>query len=358
MVLHFLFPLFQALDDVVVVDEIADGREGDGQKDACHSKETAADDQGDQDPDGGNAQPFAEEPGLEDIAVEGLQDDCEEQEPERVPGVDQDQDKGPDGGPDHGAEGRRQVGHAHDHGNDRDIRHIHDQHEDPVQDPNDQTVQDIKGDILDQDRIAPVPEGRRAVVDMVGHHGLEEPDKTFFQFMIVQHQIDGQYKGNDPLKYVAAKPEGGVYDLVDVFRQDPGDRLQEFVTRGNELGQIDVMPGRKIAQLHHQPLHGPDISVHVPGEEDDTVDDLGDQSHHQDRDKENHGQDREQDRERMPEPGRLHLVQHIFGVGGHQRIQDVGHYEGQDDRSADLQDALHDPSQGPQMGQQHIEQNR
>ena len=151
-----------------MVDVVTNCGERNRQKDAGNAQEPAADHEGDQDPDGGDAQLFAKQAGLDDIAVDGLQNQGEEQEPQRVHRLDQDQDKGADHRARHGTEGRSQVGDADDHRNDRDIGHLHDDHEDPVQQADDHAVQEVAGDVADQDRIAAPPEGGRAGIHARG----------------------------------------------------------------------------------------------------------------------------------------------------------------------------------------------
>ena len=70
--------LFQPLDNIIVIDEISDCCEGNGQKDACDANQPAADDQGNQDPDGGDAELLTEQAGFDDISVDRLQDRCKQ----------------------------------------------------------------------------------------------------------------------------------------------------------------------------------------------------------------------------------------------------------------------------------------
>ena len=214
---------FQPHNDIVVVNEVHDCREGDGQQDSDHAQETAADDDGNQDPDSGHAEALAEEPGFQNIPVKGLQNRCEEKEPQRVPGIDQDQDESAQYGADHWTESRGQIGHTDDHRDDRHIIHVHDQHEDPVEDTDDQTVQNVVGDILDKDVVAPAPERGRTVEDLVRQQRAQQTDKACFEVLVVQRQIDRQNERNDPVEDLGAQTVGDVDDLVDIFRKDPGD---------------------------------------------------------------------------------------------------------------------------------------
>ena len=214
---------FQPHNDIVVVNEVHDCREGDGQQDSDHAQETSADDDGNQDPDSGDAEALAEKPGFQNVSVKGLQNRCEEKEPQRMPGIDQDQDESAQYGADHRTESRGQIGHTDDHRDDRHIIHVHDQHEDPVEDTDDQTVQNVVGDILDKNVVAPAPERGRTVEDLVRQQRAQQTDKACFKVLVVQSQIDRQNERNDPVEDLGAQTVGDVDDLVDIFRKDPGD---------------------------------------------------------------------------------------------------------------------------------------
>ena len=226
---------FQPLDDIVLIDEIHDGSEGDGQKDAQDPHQTAADHQGNQDPHGGDAQLPTEQAGLDHIAVQRLQDRCKNQEEQSVPGLDQYQDESADDCADHGTEGRRQICHTDDNRNDRDVGHARDHHEDPVAQADDHAVQQIEGDVLDQDLIAAAPERCRVLVGLIRQQCMEKPGEALPEPGLVHHQIDRQNEGDDPVKHLGADAVGGIDDLVEIFRKDPCDRLQQLIARGNKL---------------------------------------------------------------------------------------------------------------------------
>ena len=279
---------FQPHDDIVVVNEVHDRREGDGQQDSDHADETASDDDGNQDPDSGHAEALAEESGFQNVSVKGLQHRREEKEPQRVPGIDQHQDEGAQHGADHGSEGRGQIGHTDDHRDDRHIIHVHDQHEDPVEDTDDQTVQNVVGDILDQDVVAPAPERSRVAEDLIRQNRAEQADEAALEALVVQRQIDGQNERNDPVEDLGAQTVGDVDDLVDIFRKDPGDRLKQLITGRNELRQVNIISGRETAQLKHEALKRVDIAIQVLCEHDDAVDHLRNKGHHEDHEKQDH----------------------------------------------------------------------
>ena len=231
----FFILCFQPLDDIVLIDEIHDGREGDGQKDARDTQQAAADHQGNQDPHGRDTQLLTEQTGLDHIAVQRLQDQCKNQEQQSIPGLDQYQDESTDDCPDHGAEGRRQVCHTDDDRNDRDIGHTRDHHEDPVAQTDDHAVQKIEGDVLDQDLIAAAPERCRIPVCLVRQQCMEKAGEPFPEPGLVHHQIDCQNEGNDPVKHLGADAVGGIDNFIEIFRQDPCDRLQQLIARGDKF---------------------------------------------------------------------------------------------------------------------------
>jgi len=338
-----------------VIDEIADRRKGDRQKDACDTQEPAPYDEGDQDPDCRDSQLPAEQTGLDDIAVQCLQDQREQQEPNCVPGVDQEQDGSADHCACHGAEGRSQVGDSHNDRDDRHVGHPHEEHKEPVTQTDDEAVQKVKGDVLDQNCVAAAPEGRGSLVDSCRHQSLHEPQETALEARVIQHQIDGQNEGNDPVKDPGPETIRGIDELIDIFRQDPGDRLQDFITGGDKLRQIDVMAGGELVELLDQPLKGAHITVQVSGECHDAVDDLRHQCHHEDHKEEDHRQNSTQYREGMAHLVLFDPIKDPVGIQADERMHDVGDHESHEHRGADFPDRSQKIQQYTQMCQKKIQ---
>ena len=95
---------------------VADDRsQRDRNDDAQDPEETAEKNDGDQDPDRGNAEGVPEQLGLEDIAVHSLKDQRKEKEPQSVPGLNQNKYKCSYQCSDDRSKGRCQIGDADDH---------------------------------------------------------------------------------------------------------------------------------------------------------------------------------------------------------------------------------------------------
>ena len=166
---------FKPLDEIVVVDEITDCCKGNCQKDAHDTQHAAADNEGDQDPDRGDTELLTEQTRLDHITVQCLQDQGKNQKQQCVHGLDQYQNEGTQDRTRHGTESGRQIRDTDDHGNDRDIRHIHNDHENPVAQTDDQTIQYIEGNVLNQNPVAAAPESGGVPVHIQGKNRMEKP---------------------------------------------------------------------------------------------------------------------------------------------------------------------------------------
>lgn len=200
----FLPPFPQADEDKFIVDIIGNGGERDREKNTRHAEHPSAHNDADQNPYRGDAENTAEQLRFQHVSVAGLENHSENDKPECVPGIDQNKDNGADDASDQRTEGRSQVCHPYNHGDQNGVWKACDHLEDKVCQADNQAVDQVTEDIPDQDRVAVKPEIRYFPVALWGEQKLQQGDKPTDQTVFVQQKIDGKNKGNDSVHDIAA----------------------------------------------------------------------------------------------------------------------------------------------------------
>ena len=257
------------------VEEVQDSHGGDSKKDAHHAEGPAAYDDAHQDPQAGHAQGVSEELGLEDVAVDGLQNRREDQEREGVPGVHHQQHEAADEGAEHGAEGGEQVEHGHHEGYEAHVGHAHDGHEEGVGPAHDQAVQEVEDDVPVQDGVAPPQDLRQLLVLGSPQGGGQQPLAPVLQPGLVAQQVDGQQEAHQELDRPLAHAGGGGQYLAQVLLHEVGDGLDEGLGGIDELVQPQSRGGH--AQGIQHGVEGGHVPVQVPGEGGHALDELRDE---------------------------------------------------------------------------------
>ena len=89
-----------------------------------HAEKAAAHQNGDDDPQAGKAGALSQDLGADHVAVQLLESQHEQQEIQRLNGIDQQNQEEAGDRPQEGAEERNDIGDAHKNGHQRRIRHI------------------------------------------------------------------------------------------------------------------------------------------------------------------------------------------------------------------------------------------
>ena len=344
--------------DKFIVDIIGDGGKRDREQDTCYAEHPSAYNDADQDPYRGDTKHSAEQLRLQHISVAGLENQREYDKPERVPGIDQHQDNGADDTADKGTEGRCQIGHSHNHGDQNGVRKACYHLEDEVGHADNQTVDQVAEDIPDQNRVAVEPEICHFPIALRGEQKLQQGDKPPDQAVFVQQEIDGKNEGDDAVHDVASDAaEGadqavcrcgkGILQGAKQVCADAGKPLDHGVFSGG-IGQQSLNEAPERFNISAQVFH----QCHGAGGQ------LGNQSRNQEHQKRHHQDNGYGDSENMGQGFSFHTGEQLSLKQVGQRVQNIGDNQG-DDHGLDKTEELPDsPENNIDVGQHQVEENR
>ena len=292
-----------------------------------------------QHPDARQPHGLAHHPGIDDVALDLLQDHQEDHEPQGLDGVHQQDEQGPDGHPDEGAEDGDQGGEAHQHGDHPGIGQAEEQHPHKAQAAQDHRLGELAGHEVGEGLVGhpghlldPLgPGGGEHRVDHLG--GLAGEGLLLGQEIQgesqPQHQVEdqGDHRGGHP----DGGGDGGVQELLPVLLQEGEDALLELLAVEGEVGEIGPVVGQEGGQLVPPPLEVEDPLGEQVGEVHHAVPQGGDDDEEQGKQGPDDDQDAHQQAHRPPGPvlpGAVALAPQAAPAPLHRAEEDV-HQKGQ-----------------------------
>ena len=233
----------QLLDDVV-----DDGKQRHAHDHAHEAPQTAEQQDGEQHPEAGKAGGVAQDLGSDDVAVQLLQNQHEQHEPQRLDGALDEDEQGGGDGTDEGAEERDHVGHTDDHRHQQRTGELEDQTADIAQHADDGRVHDLAVDeaaehlvcvedfLLDELR----PVGLDDAVE--DHLGL------FGELFAAGQQVNSDDKADEQV----LEPRHHVYDAHTHAAQDALQVLEGGQQGGAQRGQIARDGIVSVVEVAHQ----------------------------------------------------------------------------------------------------------
>ena len=198
--------------------------------------------QGEEDPEGGQARGVAQNFGADDVAVHLLENDDEDDEHQALARVGEQQQQSAGDGAEEGAENGDDVGDAHDDADEHGVGYVQDGQDDAAEDADNQGVQELSGDKAAENLVdgPQVPENRVAGAAFF-HQGEEELFPLAHELVPAHKQVDH----DDDADGEVQQASGHVHHAGDQVHEGGEGIVLKPVGKGggDPVGDIDQHPG-------------------------------------------------------------------------------------------------------------------
>ena len=273
-------------------------------------------------------------------------------------GVGQQQDERADGAADDRAEGGQQIRQTHEHGYQHPIGHPEHGHENEIRHAYDESVEQIAGNVADQDPVALAADKAETAVLLLFHmlpHGFFD---DFEQLFLGHQEIDRQNNTDHAVEEALADVYRGVEHAAYVLPQSERQPFQHALSVLDQCGYVQP----KLAEGEHRLVEGvlqrADISAEVVHQNAYALKYLRDQSQSQRHQKGEQQQHRHHERDETPALVRGDLFEYLLLEKNHQSVDQIGENDPAEDRRYKAEHHRYPVPDVSDVGQQQINHYR